>query len=309
MMSASNDNNAKHLRKIELEAYRHVINAFRAQGDITWPKLSLLGHLQSVLRITTERHNAELLRAESDQTIQAIAKWKSEVDTSVVAAVDDAIIDLEHNSNTISDTESENEPEEKVTTSKRGRGRGGATRKASTRGKTASGRGRKRSITTTADETPEPKKRRTSKKREIAVQESEESPPHKITTRPGNKNKGIAHLLMEDSDTELDNEPPAVEAITVDNIVADQDTVPQQQQPEAEAEAEIQVNTSDFDNISTTDELEIIAEKEAHIVKDIQNRIELTADDNQKKDLKLELSQKMKRLEIMIDKIQSLYEE
>ncbi|KAM6970111.1 LOW QUALITY PROTEIN: BRCA2-interacting transcriptional repressor EMSY [Aplochiton taeniatus] len=61
------------LRKLELEAYAGVISALRAQGDLTKDKKELLGELNKILGISTERHRAEVRRAVNDERLTTIA--------------------------------------------------------------------------------------------------------------------------------------------------------------------------------------------------------------------------------------------
>eukprot|EP00057_Strongylocentrotus_purpuratus_P033505 XP_791645.3 PREDICTED: protein EMSY [Strongylocentrotus purpuratus] len=62
------------LRRLELEAYSSVISAFRAQGDLTPEKKSLLRSVASTLSISTERHKAEVRRAVNDEKLTTIAE-------------------------------------------------------------------------------------------------------------------------------------------------------------------------------------------------------------------------------------------
>lgn len=51
-------------RKLELEAYAAVVSAFKAQGELTWRKESILVELRSLLKISEERHRQELRRVD-----------------------------------------------------------------------------------------------------------------------------------------------------------------------------------------------------------------------------------------------------
>jgi len=51
-------------RQLELEAYASVLAAFRAQGELTWKKETILGDLRGTLKISDERHRMELKQAE-----------------------------------------------------------------------------------------------------------------------------------------------------------------------------------------------------------------------------------------------------
>ena len=53
LLDLSRDESKRVLRRMELEAYSSVITAFRAQGDLTKEKKSLLQDLQTVLRLIT----------------------------------------------------------------------------------------------------------------------------------------------------------------------------------------------------------------------------------------------------------------
>jgi hypothetical protein len=64
----------KALRTLELDAYASVVTAFRAQGDLTANKADLLRDLQMILRISVDRHKAELRRATNDEKLFTIAK-------------------------------------------------------------------------------------------------------------------------------------------------------------------------------------------------------------------------------------------
>lgn len=61
------------LRKLELEAYASVISAFRAQGQLTKDKKSSLQVLSKCLRISAERHRAEIRRAVNDELLSLVA--------------------------------------------------------------------------------------------------------------------------------------------------------------------------------------------------------------------------------------------
>ncbi|XP_041483515.1 BRCA2-interacting transcriptional repressor EMSY-like [Lytechinus variegatus] len=62
------------LRRLELEAYSSVISAFRAQGDLTPEKKSLLRTIATTLSVSTERHKAEVRRAVNDEKLTTIAE-------------------------------------------------------------------------------------------------------------------------------------------------------------------------------------------------------------------------------------------
>jgi len=64
----------KDLRKLELEAYSIVVSTFRAQGNLNSKKIQILKDLETVLRISTDRHKAELRRAVNDEKLYTIAK-------------------------------------------------------------------------------------------------------------------------------------------------------------------------------------------------------------------------------------------
>ncbi len=68
--STSNNANPKsqqqiaNRRQLEQEAYAAVITAFKAQGELTWKKETILQELRAVLKISDERHKMEGKRAE-----------------------------------------------------------------------------------------------------------------------------------------------------------------------------------------------------------------------------------------------------
>ncbi|KAL9648091.1 hypothetical protein ABK040_007457 [Willaertia magna] len=110
----------KRLKQYEINAYSSVVTAFRAQGEITWEKVKLLTQLQQILHISTKRHSAELLRAESDTKIQQVAQ--SGVVSSMENEDKQTQFDFILN---VSETESEPEIDNtKQKKSGRGRGRG-----------------------------------------------------------------------------------------------------------------------------------------------------------------------------------------
>mmetsp|Transcript_19721 Transcript_19721/g.27503 ORF Transcript_19721/g.27503 Transcript_19721/m.27503 type:complete len:302 (-) Transcript_19721:1399-2304(-) len=51
-------------RRLELEAYAAIVSAFKAQGELTWRKESILVELRSLLKISEERHRQELRRVD-----------------------------------------------------------------------------------------------------------------------------------------------------------------------------------------------------------------------------------------------------
>jgi hypothetical protein len=57
-------NNGLTKRQLEVEAYASIVAAFRAQGDLTWKKESILQDLRAVLKISDERHRMETRQAE-----------------------------------------------------------------------------------------------------------------------------------------------------------------------------------------------------------------------------------------------------
>ena len=58
----------------ELEAYSSVVSAFRAQGDLNARKTQALKELETLFRISPDRHKAELRRALNDEKLHTIAK-------------------------------------------------------------------------------------------------------------------------------------------------------------------------------------------------------------------------------------------
>lgn len=63
-----------------MEAYSNVISAFRAQGDLTPKKIDVLKELQSILKISIDRHKSEARRACNDDKLYTIAKYLSHGD-------------------------------------------------------------------------------------------------------------------------------------------------------------------------------------------------------------------------------------
>lgn len=51
-------------RRLELEAYAAIVSAFKAQGELTWRKESILVELRSLLKVSEERHRQELRRVD-----------------------------------------------------------------------------------------------------------------------------------------------------------------------------------------------------------------------------------------------------
>lgn len=51
---------------VELKAYAAVLNALRAQGELSWKKEGVLQDLRLLLHITEERHRLELQRVATD---------------------------------------------------------------------------------------------------------------------------------------------------------------------------------------------------------------------------------------------------
>ncbi len=50
-----------------------MINAFRAQGELTKERRKVLNDLGNVLNVTVERHKAEVRRAVNDELLNTIA--------------------------------------------------------------------------------------------------------------------------------------------------------------------------------------------------------------------------------------------
>lgn len=74
LLDISKDESKRILRRLELEAYASIISVFRAQGDLSKEKKSLLQDLQQSLSISTERHRAEVRRAVNDEKLATIAE-------------------------------------------------------------------------------------------------------------------------------------------------------------------------------------------------------------------------------------------
>ena len=58
---------------LELEAYSNVVNALRAQGELSKERRKVLNDLSNVLNIPIERHKAEIRRAVNDEMLNTIA--------------------------------------------------------------------------------------------------------------------------------------------------------------------------------------------------------------------------------------------
>ena len=56
-----------------VNTYSQIVSAFRAQGDLTDEKLTILPVLQNALGISRERHTAEVKRALYDEQLASIA--------------------------------------------------------------------------------------------------------------------------------------------------------------------------------------------------------------------------------------------
>ena len=56
-----------------VNTYSQIVSAFRAQGDLTDEKLTILPVLQNALGISRERHTAEVKRALYDEQLSSIA--------------------------------------------------------------------------------------------------------------------------------------------------------------------------------------------------------------------------------------------
>lgn len=59
----------KKLRKLELESYSNIVATFIAQGELTDEKNNLLKELRAFLRISTDRHKAEIRRSLCDNSL------------------------------------------------------------------------------------------------------------------------------------------------------------------------------------------------------------------------------------------------
>lgn len=62
------------LRKLELDAYSIIVTTFRAQGNLNPRKIRILKDLEIALKISSDRHKAELRRAVNDERLYTIAK-------------------------------------------------------------------------------------------------------------------------------------------------------------------------------------------------------------------------------------------
>ncbi|GFO11518.1 chromosome 11 open reading frame 30 [Plakobranchus ocellatus] len=74
LLDHTRDESKRILRRLELEAYASIISVFRAQGDLSKDKKSILQDLQQTLSISTERHRAEVRRAVNDEKLATIAE-------------------------------------------------------------------------------------------------------------------------------------------------------------------------------------------------------------------------------------------
>ena len=64
----------KCLSVTELEAYGAVVSTLRAQGELTKDRKKLLEDLSLVMKISPERHKAEIRRAVNDEKLCSIAE-------------------------------------------------------------------------------------------------------------------------------------------------------------------------------------------------------------------------------------------
>jgi len=68
-----------------VNSYSQIVSAFRAQGDLTEDKLTILPVLQNTFGISRERHTAEIKRALYDEQLSEIAtRFISKISFSII---------------------------------------------------------------------------------------------------------------------------------------------------------------------------------------------------------------------------------
>jgi len=60
---------ASPLRQLEMEAYSAIVNAFFAQGELTWRKEQLLQEARAALKVSDAAHRRELARVHADNSL------------------------------------------------------------------------------------------------------------------------------------------------------------------------------------------------------------------------------------------------
>jgi len=105
-------------RQLELDAYAAVVTAFKAQGELTWKKYSLLQDLRAVLKISDDRHKMEAKRAEDTLSYASLTPTKKNKQqpgspTTSVADVDVGS-DMSESSDKESLSDGERQPKKKM---------------------------------------------------------------------------------------------------------------------------------------------------------------------------------------------------
>ena len=54
------------------------MRAFKAQGELSWEKQTILDNLKEILHISESRHRAETLRCNSDPLLENLSKQSKE---------------------------------------------------------------------------------------------------------------------------------------------------------------------------------------------------------------------------------------
>ncbi|XP_039264562.2 uncharacterized protein LOC120340371 isoform X3 [Styela clava] len=82
-LDMTEDECARYLRQLELEAYAAVISALRAQGDLTKEKKSLLAEICACFGIGRDRYKAEIRRAVNEEKLSTIALHVSNSESNI----------------------------------------------------------------------------------------------------------------------------------------------------------------------------------------------------------------------------------
>lgn len=82
-LDLTEDECARFLRQLELEAYAAVISALRAQGDLSKEKKALLAEICACFGIGEDRYKAEIRRAVNDEKLSTIALHISNNESSI----------------------------------------------------------------------------------------------------------------------------------------------------------------------------------------------------------------------------------
>jgi len=93
-------------RQLELDAYASVITAFKAQGELTWKKETLLQDLRAILKISDDRHKMEAKRAEETLVYASIAPTtKKQKQPTSPAEIEDSDLSESSDKESLSDGE------------------------------------------------------------------------------------------------------------------------------------------------------------------------------------------------------------